>query len=115
MHENVHKHCGPLARLSFREARFFLRQKTLDVTLLRHVAVAENSDLMHSMIIQRPRLRNWLHALRLIEPYSGTIERELDALARHAAGKRIALEIGTDEGVSAVRIAHAMGGACCTV
>ena len=36
-------------------------------------------------------------------------------MARHAAGKRIALEIGTDEGVSAVRIAHAMGGACCTV
>ena len=67
------------------------------------------------MLLQRPRLRNWLHILYLANPNSGTYEVELAALVRYASGKRSALEIGTFEAVSTVRIAHAMGGACCTV
>lgn len=65
------------------------------------------------MLTRRPRLRNLLHALHLSKPCTQTIEVELAALARHAAGKRIALEIGTFEGVSAVRIAKALASDGC--
>ena len=60
------------------------------------------------MIERRPRILNLLHALRLAKPCTQTIESELLALARHAKGKHVALEIGTFQGVSAVHIVRAL-------
>ena len=60
------------------------------------------------MLNHKPRLRNWLHTLHLSDPVSGTNELELSALARYATGKCMALEIGTSEAVSTVRIVQAM-------
>lgn len=60
------------------------------------------------MIERRPRILNLLHALRLAKPCTQTIECELLALARHAKGRRVALEIGTFQGVSAVHIVRAL-------
>ena len=60
------------------------------------------------MFYQRPRILNLLHAIHLAKPCSQTIECELAVLARHASGRRVALEIGTFQGVSAVRIVRAL-------
>jgi predicted O-methyltransferase YrrM len=57
---------------------------------------------------QRPRILNLLHLFHLIRPFSPTKEDELTCLAHHAKGKRLAVEIGTAFGVSAVRIAKAL-------
>lgn len=65
-------------------------------------------NLTFSMFDRRPRILNLLHALHLAQPCSQTIESELLALASHAKGKRVALEIGTFQGVSAVRIVRAL-------
>jgi len=54
---------------------------------------------------RRPRILNLLHLLKLIQPFSATNERELACLERHAAGKKLAVEIGTALGVAAMRIA----------
>ncbi len=67
-----------------------------------------SSRTILNQLNQRPRLKNLLHICYLAKPASKTIEVELAALARHAAGKRSALEIGTHEAVSAVRIVRAL-------
>ncbi len=61
-----------------------------------------------SLIRERPRLINLLHAAHLYPAYSSTTSVELECLARHARGKRIAIEIGTHMGVSAAQIARAL-------
>lgn len=62
----------------------------------------------YGALSRRPQLINLLHALHLIKPHTGTIESELAVLERHAEGRQKALEIGTYQGVSAVRIARAL-------
>lgn len=57
---------------------------------------------------RRPRILNVLHALRLVGPVTSTTESELACLERHARGRRLAVEIGTAQGASAVRIARAL-------
>lgn len=57
---------------------------------------------------RRPRILNELHRLRLIDATSQTNDVELEALAKYARGKRLALEIGTYQGVSAARIANVL-------
>ncbi len=56
----------------------------------------------------RPRILNHLHKWRLVRATSETNEMELASLARYAENARIAVEIGTDQGVSAARIASAL-------
>jgi len=63
---------------------------------------------MRDLIRQRPRLINLLHAVHLYPAYSSTTAGELECLARHAKGRRVAIEIGTHMGVSAVAIATAL-------
>ncbi|MHB8216514.1 MAG: class I SAM-dependent methyltransferase [Candidatus Sulfotelmatobacter sp.] len=63
---------------------------------------------LENLFFRRPRVLNLLHWANLINPTSQTIAVELDALERYAAGARQALEIGTYQGVSAVRIARAL-------
>jgi predicted O-methyltransferase YrrM len=64
--------------------------------------------VLEKVFFQRPRILNALHKVRLADATSQTIERELDALARHATGRQIAVEIGTYQGVSAARIAASL-------
>lgn len=59
-------------------------------------------------LYRRPRLLNPLHALGLFKAHSQTNADELAALARHAAGRRVAVEVGTYMGVSARVIAGAL-------
>jgi hypothetical protein len=56
----------------------------------------------------RPRVLNTLHRLRLVETISQTNEAELSALANYARDTRLALEIGSFQGVSAAKIARNM-------
>lgn len=65
-------------------------------------------NLPLSWFDRRPRIINLLHALHLAKPFTQTIESEMLALARHAKGKHVALEIGTFQGASAVRIVSAL-------
>ena len=60
------------------------------------------------LLLKRPTLVNWLHALGLVSPRTQTRPDELACLERHAQGRRLALEIGTFQGVSAAVIARAM-------
>ena len=64
--------------------------------------------MMLSLLNRRPRLLNALHAVHLARPRSGTTIEELNCLARHAAGHRTAIEIGTHMGVSACVIAESI-------
>src|ERR1700683_5393721 len=66
-----------------------------------------NSHL-EKVFFRPPRILNVLHGANLFKATSQTIPAELDALERHAAGARQALEIGTYQGVSAARIARAV-------
>jgi predicted O-methyltransferase YrrM len=59
-------------------------------------------------LVRRPRMANALHRFRVIEATSQTIEVELCMLAKYARGLRLALEIGSDQGISAARIASAL-------
>jgi predicted O-methyltransferase YrrM len=63
---------------------------------------------LENALIRRPGILNVLHRLRVVHASSQTNDAELQALARHAIGCRLALEIGSYQGVSAVRIAAAM-------
>jgi len=63
---------------------------------------------LENLLSRRPRVLNVLHWANLVNATSQTIPAELDALERHAAGARQALEIGTYQGVSAARIAAAL-------
>lgn len=55
---------------------------------------------------RRPSILNLLHLMKLIRPFSATNEQELACIERHASGKKLAVEIGTALGVSAIRIAR---------
>src|SRR5690348_13441948 len=57
---------------------------------------------------RRPRILNVLHGFGLIRTVTSTIEPELACLERHARGRKLAVEIGTAQGSSAVRIAGAL-------
>lgn len=63
---------------------------------------------LNNILFRRPRLVDALHRLHLARPMSQTIEVELRALEKYAQGALVALEIGSYQGVSAVRIAAAM-------
>lgn len=60
------------------------------------------------LLASRPRALNLLHAFGLASPFSQTIGIELACLARHATGRRCALEIGCFQGISASVIAKAL-------
>ena len=66
----------------------------------------------HAMLTRlcadRPRALNLLHAFGLASPFTQTIGIELARLARHATGRRCALEIGSLQGISANVIANAL-------
>ena len=64
---------------------------------------------LDGLLFRRPTLLNILHWLHLKSPTSQTITPELEALEAHARGKRLALEIGSYQGVSAAFIARALG------
>jgi caffeoyl-CoA O-methyltransferase len=57
---------------------------------------------------QRPRILNALHCLGLANATSQTNEKELATVARYATNARVAVEIGTYQGVSAVWIARSL-------
>jgi predicted O-methyltransferase YrrM len=57
---------------------------------------------------QRPRILNVLHSIGLANATSQTNERELATIARYAAHARVAVEIGTYQGVSAAWIARSL-------
>jgi predicted O-methyltransferase YrrM len=63
---------------------------------------------LEKLFFRRPRILNLLHKFRMVHATSQTNELELAALARHASGLRIAVEIGTHQGVSAARIGAAL-------
>jgi predicted O-methyltransferase YrrM len=63
---------------------------------------------LERLFFQRPRILNQLHRLGLAGPTSQTGEQELAALSRYARGAKKAVEIGTYQGVSAVRIAESL-------
>lgn len=65
--------------------------------------------LLERALVRRPRILNVLHRVKLVEATSQTIAQELEALERYAFGAQVALEIGTHQGVSAARIARALG------
>jgi predicted O-methyltransferase YrrM len=64
--------------------------------------------MLTELLQTRPRVLNALHAAGLAAAATQTIPSELDCLARHARGRRCAVEIGTFQGVSAAVIARAL-------
>ena len=58
---------------------------------------------------QRPRILNLLHRASLVQAISQTYPVELEGLAHFARNARLALEIGSFQGVSAAYIAEALG------
>lgn len=64
--------------------------------------------MISGMLLNRPRILNMLHAMGVAAPATQTIGVELEGLTRYALGKRVALEIGTFQGVSARVIAAAL-------
>jgi predicted O-methyltransferase YrrM len=60
---------------------------------------------LERIFLRRPRILNVLHQLRLASPTSQTIEGELQSLEQYAKEARLAVEIGSSQGVSAARIA----------
>jgi predicted O-methyltransferase YrrM len=63
---------------------------------------------LENILFRRPRALNILHQLHLVQATSQTVEDELKILELYAAERRLGLEIGSHQGVSAVRIAAAM-------
>jgi predicted O-methyltransferase YrrM len=78
--------------------------------------VSSNFDramkFLEQLFLRRPRVLNFLHAVRLAKPTSQTTEVELKALEKYAREARAALEIGSSQGVSAARIAAALPDEC---
>ena len=66
------------------------------------------TNVLERLFCRRPRILNFLHRFRLVHATSQTNELELAALARYANGARVAVEIGTHQGVSAARIAASL-------
>jgi predicted O-methyltransferase YrrM len=63
------------------------------------------NNWLEKRLARRPRALNALHRFKLVEAVSQTNEAELGALAQYARDLRLALEIGSFQGVSAARIA----------
>jgi predicted O-methyltransferase YrrM len=63
------------------------------------------SKRLEQMCSGHPRISNFLHYMRLVNATSQTRPDELSALAKYSSGSRLALEIGSDQGVSAAVIA----------
>src|ERR1700722_11855413 len=63
---------------------------------------------LERVLFQRPRLLNILHSFGIVNATSQTNEIELQMIEKYAADKRLALEIGSYQGISAARIAKAM-------
>ncbi len=74
---------------------------------LGHLTTAVRKALS-TRLLRRPRLANVFHAVGMCSAYSGTTPEELACLAKYAAGRRNAAEIGTHMGVSAGVIARAL-------
>jgi predicted O-methyltransferase YrrM len=64
--------------------------------------------LLTDLLQTHPRALNFLHAIGVASPATQTVGIELACLARNAAGRRAAVEIGTFQGVSARVIAKAL-------
>ena len=60
------------------------------------------------LLLRKDTYLNWFHAFGLAYATSQTKPEELNCLARSATGRGDALEIGTRQGVSAVRIAQVL-------
>jgi predicted O-methyltransferase YrrM len=65
--------------------------------------------LLETIFFRRPRILNVLHKWRIVNSTSQTNDLELKALQQHATGAKVAVEIGTYQGVSAARIAAVLG------
>ena len=63
---------------------------------------------LERLFFQRPRILNQLHRLRMVDATTQTNEVEQDALAKYARGAAKALEIGSYQGASSVKIAKAL-------
>jgi predicted O-methyltransferase YrrM len=63
---------------------------------------------LERLFFRRPRILNQLHRFGLVNATSQTNEGELSTLALYAHGCRQAVEIGTYQGVSAIRIAETL-------
>jgi predicted O-methyltransferase YrrM len=70
---------------------------------------------LEQMFFRRPRILNILHKLRVVNATSQTNDEELQALARYAKGAKVALEIGSYQGVSAAVIARSLASDGCLV
>jgi predicted O-methyltransferase YrrM len=66
--------------------------------------------ILERLLMQRPRLLNVLHAARMVEATSQTVESELRALSQRSQCAARALEIGSYQGVSSGRIAAGLAG-----
>jgi len=65
-------------------------------------------NFIERFVSRRPRILNVLHSLRIVRATSPTTREELAAIARYAAGAKVAVEIGSSTGVSAVIIARSL-------
>jgi len=63
---------------------------------------------LEELFCHRPRIFNLLHRIHLVRAISQTNSLELSALARFASGARLAVEIGSFQGVSAAVIARSL-------
>src|SRR5690349_16850961 len=61
---------------------------------------AWSMKFLETILFRRPRLLNLLHSAHLVRPTSQTIEAELRLLEHYSKGARLALEIGSYQGVS---------------
>ena len=63
---------------------------------------------LERFLLRRPRILNVLHRFRIVNATSQTNLVELAALARYAANAKVAVEIGSHQGVSAAIIARSL-------
>jgi len=64
--------------------------------------------ILGRIFARRPRILNLLHHAHIVGPISQTNETELRTIEKYAQATRLAFEIGSFQGVSAVRIAASM-------
>src|SRR4051812_10428356 len=63
---------------------------------------------LEKLFCRRPRILNMLHRTHLARAVSQTNDLERAALAKFAAGARLAIEVGSFQGVSAAIIARSL-------
>lgn len=64
--------------------------------------------MLERLLFRRPRLLNALNRIKVAKATSQTNQEELDALGRFAARAKVAVEIGSYQGVSAAVIAKSL-------